>query len=73
MPEGVIVGGWGYVIGAYGLTVLVLGLYTASLTFRLRKASRDKKIEEPRAMSPRNPVPPDTPVQPAIQQGDSDD
>lgn len=31
MPEGVIVGGWSYVIAAYGITATVLVLYVISL------------------------------------------
>lgn len=34
MPEGVIVGGWPYVIAAYGITATVLVLYLVSLLKR---------------------------------------
>lgn len=34
MPEGVIVGGWSYVIAAYGITATVLVLYVVSLLKR---------------------------------------
>jgi hypothetical protein len=42
MPEGVIAGGWGYVIAAYGLTALLLGGYCVSLILKLRRR-RDKE------------------------------
>jgi hypothetical protein len=34
--SGIVQGGWEYVIAAYGLTVLLVGAYTASLALRLR-------------------------------------
>jgi len=34
VPEGVIVGGWSYVIAAYGITTTVLVLYVISLLKR---------------------------------------
>ncbi len=37
MPEGVIIGGWGYVIAAYALTVAGLVLYALSLVRRRRR------------------------------------
>jgi hypothetical protein len=40
MPEGVIVGGWSYVIAAYSITTVVLVLYCASLLRRWRAESR---------------------------------
>ena len=40
MPEGVIVGGWSYVIGAYAVVAVGLALYVASLFQRLRGSSR---------------------------------
>ncbi len=43
MPEGVIAGGWNYVISAYGLTALVLGAYAWSLVRRVRAAARDRE------------------------------
>ncbi|MDX1643702.1 MAG: hypothetical protein R3244_05005 [Thermoanaerobaculia bacterium] len=36
MPEGVIVGGWSYVIAAYSITVAVLVGYAYSLKARRR-------------------------------------
>ncbi len=39
MPEGVIVGGWSYVIAAYGISVVVLAAYTFVLLSRLRRAA----------------------------------
>lgn len=38
MPEGVIYGGWAYVVAAYVITSLVIGIYAWSLVLRLRKA-----------------------------------
>ena len=40
MPEGVISGGWNYVISAYGLTVVVLTSFAWSLLVRGREAGR---------------------------------
>ncbi len=37
MPEGVIIGGWGYVIAAYSLTVAGLVFYAVSLVRRRRR------------------------------------
>ena len=48
MPEGVIVGGWGYIIAAYALVAVVLVLYATSLIRRLRKAddlATDSRLE----------------------------
>ena len=45
MPEGVIVGGWGYVIAAYSITAAGLLVYTWSLISRLRKLERDQENE----------------------------
>jgi hypothetical protein len=42
MPEGVIVGGWSYVIGAYTLTAAGLLAYVWSLHARSR-GGRDEK------------------------------
>ena len=36
MPEGVIYGGWTYVIAAYGITVVALTTYGVHLFRRLR-------------------------------------
>ena len=41
VPEGVIVGGWNYVIAAYTVTAVGLALYAWSLRNRLRRF-RDK-------------------------------
>lgn len=41
MPEGVIAGGWPYVIAAYGITTTVLVLYVLSLFKRSGKAGRE--------------------------------
>ncbi|MDX1502378.1 MAG: heme exporter protein CcmD [Thermoanaerobaculia bacterium] len=49
MAEGVIVGGWSYVIVAYGVTALGLIAHTLSLVVRrkhLRRASRRKETTE---------------------------
>jgi CcmD family protein len=40
VSEGVIVGGWSYVIGAYAVVAVGLALYAVSLFQRLRKARR---------------------------------
>jgi CcmD family protein len=40
VPEGVIVGGWSYVIGAFAVVALGLALYTVSLFQRLRSIRR---------------------------------
>lgn len=37
-PEGVIIGGWSYVIAAYTITAAALVLYIASVFRRLKKA-----------------------------------
>lgn len=37
IPEGVIVGGWSYVIAAYTVTAVGLTVYTWSLRRRLRR------------------------------------
>jgi lipopolysaccharide export LptBFGC system permease protein LptF len=36
MPEGVIAGGWSYVIAAYSITAVGLAAYAWSLVHRLR-------------------------------------
>jgi lipopolysaccharide export LptBFGC system permease protein LptF len=38
MPDGVIVGGWSYVIAAYSITAVGLIAYAWSLVHRRRKA-----------------------------------
>lgn len=40
MVEGVIVGGWSYVIGAYAVVAIGLALYAVSLFQRLRSVRR---------------------------------
>jgi hypothetical protein len=42
MPEGVIYGGWSFVVAAYVITAIGLGAYVSSLILRLRKA----RVEE---------------------------
>lgn len=37
MPEGVIIGGWGYVIAAYSITAAGLIAYAVSLVSRARR------------------------------------
>jgi len=37
MPEGVIAGGWNFVIAAYSITAVGLGAYVWSLRVRLRR------------------------------------
>jgi heme exporter protein D len=39
-PEGVVVGGWGYVWAAYGLTAAGLLIYGLSLVARMRELKR---------------------------------
>lgn len=41
-PEGVIAGGWGYVIAAYTITAVVLLGYAWNLNRRARKAREDE-------------------------------
>ncbi len=41
MPEGIVAGGWEYVIAAYGLTVLLLGGYCVSLILKLRSSRNE--------------------------------
>ena len=36
MPEGVVVGGWGFVIAAYSVTAVGLGIYIVTLLARKR-------------------------------------
>lgn len=40
MPDGVIVGGWSYVIAAYSITAVALGLFAWRLHKRLGDLSR---------------------------------
>lgn len=49
MPEGVIQGGWPYVIAAYSMTALVLTAYAASLFLRMRKARSEGERASERA------------------------
>jgi len=43
MPEGIIAGGWAYVIAAYSITALGLGAYIWSLRLRSRKGVGDER------------------------------
>ena len=43
MSEGMIVGGWGYVIAAYTVTGVGLAIYISSLIARLRKSHNIEK------------------------------
>lgn len=43
MSEGVIIGGWSYVVAAYSITAAGLILYLLSLLARSRKSSRDSE------------------------------
>ena len=45
MSEGVIIGGWNYVIGAYAVFAGVLILYASSLAVRYRR-SREGRSEQ---------------------------
>ncbi len=45
--DGVIVGGWGWVAAAYGLTGAALVLYTFSLFVRRRQAEDNAPAQEP--------------------------
>lgn len=42
MLDGVIVGGWGFVIAAYAVTAVGLSSYALSLLARLRRAEREE-------------------------------
>ena len=42
MPEGIITGGWNYVIAAYSITTAGLALYGLSLIARRRSTNRDE-------------------------------
>ena len=41
MVDGVIAGGWEYVIAAYGITAVVLSGYWLSLTLKLRNGRNE--------------------------------
>lgn len=41
--SGMIVGGWEYVWGAYGLTAVVLVVYAGILTVRLNRARAERR------------------------------
>ena len=43
MPEGVIIGGWSYVIAAYSVTFVALVSYVWSLRKRQRAIDQDQK------------------------------
>ena len=45
MSQGIVAGGWNYVIAAYGITAAVLVLYGVTLITRLREA-RSRSSEE---------------------------
>ena len=45
MSEGIVSGGWNFVIAAYGITAAVLVLYGVTLITRLREA-RTRAAEE---------------------------
>ncbi|MDH3254444.1 MAG: hypothetical protein OEM62_05570 [Acidobacteriota bacterium] len=42
MPEGVIYGGWSFVIAAYAITATGLTVYAWSLFFRLRRLREEE-------------------------------
>jgi hypothetical protein len=42
-PEGVIIGGWDYVVAAYVVTAVVLGAYAWSVRSRLAKLASGKR------------------------------
>ena len=44
MPEGVIIGGWSYVVAAYTITWAGLVLYIWSLIVRLRKSHMSEEV-----------------------------
>jgi len=43
MSEGVIIGGWSYVVAAYSITIAGLILYVWSLVARHRRTSRNSE------------------------------
>ena len=45
MSQGIVSGGWNFVIAAYGITAAVLVLYGVTLITRLREA-RSRSTEE---------------------------
>ncbi len=45
MSQGIVSGGWNFVIAAYGITAAVLVLYGVTLITRLREA-RSRSVEE---------------------------
>ncbi len=45
MPEGVVQGGWPYVIAVYTITSSVLAAYAVSLALRLKRAKKDSEHE----------------------------
>jgi hypothetical protein len=45
MSQGIVAGGWNFVIAAYGVTAAVLALYGVTLITRLREA-RSRSVEE---------------------------
>ncbi len=49
--DGVIVGGWGWVVAAYGSAGAVLALYTFSLFARRRRIEGNAPAQEPQEHS----------------------
>jgi len=45
-PEGVIIGGWNYVIAAYTITVVGLGIFAWSLRSRRKKVRDESETQE---------------------------
>lgn len=43
MSDGVIIGGWNYVVAAYTITTVTLGVYVWSLVARLRKSRNQQE------------------------------
>jgi CcmD family protein len=53
VPQGVIVGGWSYVIAAYAVVAIGLAIYAISLFQRLRSARR--QLEAAAGATPATP------------------
>lgn len=45
MTGGVVTGGWEFVWAAYGVTVVILGGYTATVLYRLRAEQARRRAE----------------------------
>jgi hypothetical protein len=43
-PEGVIIGGWNFVVAAYAVTAVVLTAYAWSVRSRLAKLQRNREL-----------------------------